>query len=136
MNRRQLLAGATTLPVAACSAHAARTPRDLRQPGEKSACWTTCPACSRTSNGHGDYVAARMAAEHFGGHVLGAPIEVVQADLQNKVDVGLSIARHWIDEEKVDAIFGLGNSAVPWRCRICANKGNGSTCRSRRAPRI
>ncbi|HBK05642.1 MAG TPA: ABC transporter permease [Acetobacteraceae bacterium] len=62
--------------------------------------------------GFGDYVAARMAAEDFGGRVLGAPIEVVQADLQNKVDVGLSVARRWIDEEKVDAIFGLGNSAV------------------------
>ena len=62
--------------------------------------------------GYGDFIAARMAAEDFGGHVLGAPIEVIQADLQNKVDVGLSIARHWIDEEKVDAIFGLGNSAV------------------------
>jgi branched-chain amino acid transport system substrate-binding protein len=53
-----------------------------------------------------------MAAEDFGGHVLGAPIEVVQADLQNKVDVGLAIARDWIDEKQVDAIFGLGNSAV------------------------
>ena len=62
--------------------------------------------------GMGDFIAARMAAEEFGGQVLGAPIEVIQADLQNKVDVGLAIARHWIDEEKVDAIFGLGNSAV------------------------
>ena len=44
--------------------------------------------------------------------MLGAPIEVIQADLQNKADVGLSIARHWFDEQKVDAIFGLGNSAV------------------------
>jgi branched-chain amino acid transport system substrate-binding protein len=44
--------------------------------------------------------------------VLGAPVEVIQADLQNKADVGLSIARHWFDEQQVDAIFGLGNSAV------------------------
>jgi len=53
-----------------------------------------------------------MAAEDFGGKVLGAPIEVIQADLQNKADVGLSVARHWFDEQQVDAIFGLGNSAV------------------------
>jgi hypothetical protein len=46
------------------------------------------------------------------GKVRAAPFEVVQADLQNKVDVGLAIARRWIDEEKVDAIVGLGNSAV------------------------
>ena len=62
--------------------------------------------------GKGSQAAAQMAVDDFGGKVLGAPIEVVQADLQNKVDVGLAIARHWIDEEKIDAIFGLGNSAV------------------------
>jgi branched-chain amino acid transport system substrate-binding protein len=52
-----------------------------------------------------------MAAEDF-GPVLGSPVEVIQADLQNKTDVGLSIARQWIDQEKVDMILGLGNSAV------------------------
>ncbi len=61
--------------------------------------------------GMGDYVAARMAAEDF-GRVLGAPVEVIQADLQNRADVGLAIARRWIDQEKVDMILGLGNSAV------------------------
>ena len=61
--------------------------------------------------GMGDYVAARMAAEDF-GPVLGVPVEVVQADLQNKADVGMAIARRWIDQEKVDMILGLGNSAV------------------------
>jgi len=62
--------------------------------------------------GKGDVVAARMAIEDFGGKVLGMPIELVSGDLQNKVDIGLAIAREWYDEEKVDAIFGLGNSAV------------------------
>jgi branched-chain amino acid transport system substrate-binding protein len=74
--------------------------------------------------GMGDYVAAQMAAEDFGGKVLGAPIEVIQADLQNKADVGLSIARHWFDEQKVDAIFGLGNSAVALAVQeLCKAKG-------------
>ena len=62
--------------------------------------------------GTGDVVAARMAIEDFGGKVLGKPIELVSGDLQHKVDVGLSIARRWYDAEKVDAIFGLGDSAV------------------------
>jgi branched-chain amino acid transport system substrate-binding protein len=39
-------------------------------------------------------------------------IEVVSGDLQNKADVGSAIARRWYDVEKVDAILGLGNSAV------------------------
>lgn len=62
--------------------------------------------------GMGDVVSARMAIEDFGGRVLGAPIELVYGDLQNRPDVGMGIARRWYDQERVDAIFGLGNSAV------------------------
>src|SRR5262245_32668647 len=62
--------------------------------------------------GPGDVVAVKMAVEDFGGNVNGKPIEVVSADLQNKADVGSAIARRWYDIEKVDAILGLGNSAV------------------------
>jgi len=62
--------------------------------------------------GPGDVVAARMAVDDFGGKVLGKPIELVSGDLQHKVDIGTSIARRWYDVEKVDAIFGLGDSAI------------------------
>jgi branched-chain amino acid transport system substrate-binding protein len=62
--------------------------------------------------GPGDVVAVKMAVEDFGGNVNGKPIEVVSADLQNKADVGSAIARRWYDVENVDAILGLGNSAV------------------------
>jgi branched-chain amino acid transport system substrate-binding protein len=43
--------------------------------------------------GMGDVVSARMAIEDFGGRVLGAPIELIHGDLQNRADVGLGIAR-------------------------------------------
>jgi branched-chain amino acid transport system substrate-binding protein len=62
--------------------------------------------------GMGDVVSARMAIEDFGGRVLGQPIELVYGDLQNRPDIGMGIARRWYDQEKVDAIFGIGNSAV------------------------
>jgi len=62
--------------------------------------------------GPGDVVAVKMAVEDFGGNVNGKPIEVISGDLQNKADVGSAIARRWYDVEKVDAILGLGNSAV------------------------
>lgn len=58
------------------------------------------------------YEAARMAAEDFGGTVLGAPIEVVTADHQNKPDVAANIARQWYDTEDVDAIMELTSSSV------------------------
>lgn len=62
--------------------------------------------------GPGDVVAVKLAVEDFGATVNGKPIEVVSGDLQNKADVGTAIARRWYDVEKVDAILGLGNSAV------------------------
>ncbi len=62
--------------------------------------------------GMGDVVSARMAIEDFGGRVLGSPIELVFGDLQNRPDIGMGIARRWYDQERVDAIFGIGNSAV------------------------
>ncbi|MEA2934424.1 MAG: branched-chain amino acid transport system substrate-binding protein, partial [Variibacter sp.] len=56
--------------------------------------------------------AAKMAVEDFGGKVLGAPIEIVTADHQNKPDAALSIARKWYDVDGVDAIMELTTSSV------------------------
>ncbi len=53
-----------------------------------------------------------MAIEDFGGAVLGKPIELLVADHQNKVDVGLAIARQWYDERGARAIFDITNSGV------------------------
>lgn len=62
--------------------------------------------------GPGSVVAARMAIEDFGGTVLGKKIELVSADHQNKPDIGGSIARQWIDTDKVDAIVDVPTSSV------------------------
>jgi len=62
--------------------------------------------------GPGSVLAAKMAAEDFGGKVLGAPIEVIAGDLQNKPDVASSIARRWLDQENVDMITDLTGSAA------------------------
>jgi len=62
--------------------------------------------------GPGSVEMARMAIEDFGGSVLGKPIELLSADHQNKVDVGLAIARQWYDERGVRAIFDITNSGV------------------------
>jgi branched-chain amino acid transport system substrate-binding protein len=64
------------------------------------------------STGPGSTLAAKMAAEDFGGKVAGMPIDVIAADHQNKPDVGAGIARSWFDLDHVDAIADLGNSAV------------------------
>ncbi|MBV9077621.1 MAG: ABC transporter substrate-binding protein [Methylobacteriaceae bacterium] len=56
--------------------------------------------------------AARMAVEDFGGKVLGAPVEILSADHQNKPDVASTIARGWYDNDKVDTIMELTTSSV------------------------
>jgi branched-chain amino acid transport system substrate-binding protein len=62
--------------------------------------------------GMGSVIAAQMAAEDFGGTVLGAPIVIVTADHQNKPDVALNIARRWYDLEGVDAVMDVPTSSV------------------------
>jgi branched-chain amino acid transport system substrate-binding protein len=64
------------------------------------------------NTGPGDLLAVRMAVADFGGSVLGKPIEVVSADMQNKVDVGVGIARRWYDQDQVDLIVGIPHSAI------------------------
>ncbi|WP_158931734.1 ABC transporter substrate-binding protein [Acidisphaera sp. S103] len=58
------------------------------------------------SGGVGNIAAARMAAQDFGGVVLGRKIDILHADTQNKPDVAGSIARGWYDSG-VDAIIDL-----------------------------
>ncbi|MBY3222193.1 ABC transporter substrate-binding protein [Rhizobium laguerreae] len=56
--------------------------------------------------------AAKMAVEDFGGKVLDVPVEIVNADHQNKADIASNIARQWYDTEQVDAIMELTTSSV------------------------
>jgi branched-chain amino acid transport system substrate-binding protein len=63
-------------------------------------------------SGEGSATAARMAAEDFGGAVLGKRIEILAADHQNKADIGSAIARRWIDEDRVDMIVDAPNTSV------------------------
>ena len=64
------------------------------------------------NTGPGDVAAAKFAIADFGGSVLGKPIELVSADFQSKVDVGVSIAKRWWDDENVDLVIGIPNSAI------------------------
>ena len=61
--------------------------------------------------GPGAVAAAKMAVEdvEMGKAVRG---EVVWADHQNKPDVAVNIVRRWYDQDRVDAIFGIGNSGI------------------------
>lgn len=62
--------------------------------------------------GTGSVAAANLAAEDFAREAGGLKVEVLSADHQNKPDVGLAIARRWVDQEGVSGIVDLPNSGV------------------------
>ena len=62
--------------------------------------------------GAGSVLAAQMAVEDSGLVAKGWKIDIVSADHQNKPDIGVSISREWIDQQKVDNIVGVLSSGV------------------------
>jgi branched-chain amino acid transport system substrate-binding protein len=63
-------------------------------------------------NGPGAVTAIKMAVEDSGLPAKGWKIDVLSGDHQNKPDIGVNIARQWIDTEHVDAIADTPNSGV------------------------
>jgi branched-chain amino acid transport system substrate-binding protein len=62
------------------------------------------------NGGPGAKVATEMAVADFGGSILGRPIQVIQADDQNKPDVASSLARQWLDTEGVSLLLDGASS--------------------------
>lgn len=73
-------------------------------------------------SGLGGVEAARMAIEDFGGTVLGKPIQLLNADHQNKPDVAANIANRWYDADNVDVIVDVPNSAAALAVQDIARK--------------
>ncbi|WP_395321130.1 ABC transporter substrate-binding protein [Variovorax sp. UC74_104] len=57
-------------------------------------------------------LAIQMAIDDFGGKVNGMPIELLQADHQNKADIAASKAREWIDTQGLTMLFGGTSSGT------------------------
>ncbi|MBV8093012.1 MAG: ABC transporter substrate-binding protein [Acetobacteraceae bacterium] len=55
---------------------------------------------------------AQQAADEFKAENRGFRVEILAADHLNKADVGSAIAREWFDQQAVDAIADINNSAV------------------------
>src|SRR6266849_4664206 len=75
-------------------------------------------------SGTGSVLAAEMAVADYGGMVAGKPIQVINADHQNKTDVGLQIARRWFDVDGVDAIVDVPISPPARRCSATRPKSS------------
>lgn len=64
------------------------------------------------AGGAGGVVAAQLAIDDAGGKVRGQPVVLLAPDHQNKTDIGVNLTRNLYDQQGVDAIFDIGNSAI------------------------
>ncbi len=105
MNRRELLRGAAVVALIPGLARAqAARPLKIGVMNDMSSVYSDF-------QGKGSVIAAQLAVEDYSAK-LGVPVEIVAADHQNKPDIGAAIARKWFDEDHVDVIMDLPNSAV------------------------
>jgi branched-chain amino acid transport system substrate-binding protein len=104
MNRRQVLLGGAALALLPAYARAQVKPLKIGVMNDMSSVYSDF-------QGKGSVIAAQLAVEDYSTK-LGVPVEVLAADHQNKPDVGAAIARKWFDEDHVDVIMDLPNSAV------------------------
>ena len=78
--------------------------------------------------GPGSETAAKMAAEDFGGEVLGRKIEIIAADHQNKADLSANIARDMLDNQGVEMIFDVAASATALAAARSPRRATRSSC--------
>ena len=74
--------------------------------------------------GKGAVVAAQMAVEDFGPEVIGRKIELVTGDGQSKPDVASALVRQWFDQQDVQMVTGLSNSAIGLAVQAMARDKN------------
>lgn len=77
----------------------------------------------RDISGPGCVAAARQAVQDFAA-ASGLNVEILQADHQNKADVGLNIARQWFDRDGVDAVTDVNNSGIAFALNGLAREKN------------
>jgi branched-chain amino acid transport system substrate-binding protein len=105
MNRRELLLASAALTLTPWGARAqAVRPLKIGVMNDMSGVYSD-------DQGIGSVIGAQLAVDDYAGK-LGVAAEIVSADHQQKPDVGAAIARKWFDEDHVDVIMDLPNSAV------------------------
>jgi branched-chain amino acid transport system substrate-binding protein len=106
LTRRTLLAASTVAPFASVPARAqapAAGPIKIGVLNDQSGPY-------RDNTGMGSVVCAQQAVAEFGRQ--GFDVQVIAADHQNKPDIGVSIARQWLDRDGVDMILDVPTSSV------------------------
>jgi branched-chain amino acid transport system substrate-binding protein len=108
-NRRQVLAG-----MGATGAALAGAPRRAQAQDQviRIGVLADFSGPYRSTSGPTSLAAAQQAVEDLGLAQRGIRVEVLQGDHQNRPDAALALARRWIDQDGVDMICEVNNSAI------------------------
>ena len=122
ITRRTMLGGAL-----AAGSSGLALPRLLRAqtsgPGLRLGVLTDLSGPYRDTGGPGSVACTRLAVAEAEQAFPGLQVDVVEADHQNKADVGAAIARQWFDRDGVDAVIDVPNSSVGLAvAQICREK--------------
>lgn len=101
-----------TLGLAALAAALVCSAANAQQINVKVGVLTDMASLYADDTGIGSVIAAKLAAEDFMKDHPNVKVEVVNADHQNKADIGVQIANKWVDAENVDMIADVPNSGV------------------------
>jgi branched-chain amino acid transport system substrate-binding protein len=96
----------------ACAALALATPALAQDKTIKIGVLNDMSSLYADIGGPNSVAAVKMAVEDSGLAAKGWKIDVLTADHQNKPDVGVNIARQWIDVDKLDAVVDTPTSSV------------------------
>lgn len=112
---------ATTFPITGGAAQAQLKPRKV-----KIGVMSDMSGPYADTVGPGTLVAAQLAVEDFRATKVGKDydVQIISADHQNNVNVGLSIGRQWWTDEGVDTILGPGNTAIGFALNDLAKQLN------------
>ncbi len=107
LNRRTILSAAAATPLLGARGARAQAANTIRIGilNDQSGLY-------RDLSGPGSTQAVRMAIQESGITQRGVNVEVVQADHQNRPDVGATVVRQWIDRDNVDVIVDVPTSSV------------------------
>lgn len=122
MKRKLMMSVIAGFLLAACGQAFAQAKGKISDGVVKVAVLTDMSGLYTDIGGPGSVAAAQIAIDEFGGKVLGAPIQLVSADHQNKADVGANKAREWFDTQQVDLIVDVPNSSVALAVSKVANE--------------
>jgi branched-chain amino acid transport system substrate-binding protein len=116
LNRRSLLAGASAAAVAAPLSRVRAQGTTIRL-----GVLSDMSGPYRDATGPGSVVMTQAAVAEFGNR--GFAVEVIQADHQNKPDVGANLARQWYDQG-VDVVIDVPTSSVALAINQIAREKN------------